>query len=489
MYTNIIDNIDFINNKFSNSSDLTLRRMIFPNKAKTKFAVYTLEGMVDSADVASLILNPIFNFTNKEEYEKLDGKQLFDFVYGHILSGSDISGSTDFEPLLHKLMSGFALVLFDGVETGLCVGVQGYKYRSVDEPNNESSQRGSREGFIEPIKPNMGLLRRRLKTTDLVFESMAIGSEVKTNIVICYRKSKVSNDILDTLRNRLKKCNLRNLLGSGYLVTYLEDNRSNKLFSGVGVTERPDTAAGKINEGRIAIIVDGSPAVLIVPRLFIENFQSFDDYTNRPYYSGFVRILKYLSFVIAILLPAIFVAVLAYYPQLIPLQLLGNIISSIRRTPLPVMIEVILMYFIYEITREAGLRSPRLLTQTVGIVGGLVIGDAAVGAGIIGAPTLLIVAMSAVCSIAVPDLYSPCTILRLVFILLGGIFGIWGIAIGFFVLIVELCSKTSFGIAFLSPIAPFSAKGMKDVFIRANWRNLSDGPIKVQDFLQGAENE
>ncbi len=488
MYKNIDDNTAYIKNAFSNSADLTLREMVFPNAARTKFAVFTLEGMVDGSDVAQMILNPVFNYNGRGECLSLRGEELFKFVFDSVLSGAETNAEDSFDKVIEKLVSGFAVVFIDGFHNALSVGTQGYKSRGVEEPNAEAGQRGSREGFIEPIKPNMGLLRRRLPSTDLVFENMTVGTEVAASICICYRKSKASEDILQMLRARLKSCNLQTVLASGYLVTYLEDNGSKSLFSGVGVTERPDTAAGKLNEGRVAVMVDGSPSVLIVPRLFIENFQSFDDYTNRPYYSSFVRVLKYCAFLISVFLPALFVAVLAYYPQLIPRELLGNIITSASKTPFPIMIEVLLMYFIYEITRESGLRVPKPLGQTIGIVGGLVIGESAVNAGIIGAPTLMVVAISAVCAFAVPDLYSPAAMLRPAFILLGGILGIWGIAMGAFTVTVGVGAKTSFNIPYLSPIAPFSAKGMQDVFVRANWKTLSGRPVKIQD-LSGAENE
>ena len=484
MYRSLQKNTEYIKNEFSNSADLTIRDMNFPNREKTGFTVFTLEGMVSGGDVAAMVLNPIFNYTDRKDYSSLKGEALFRFVFDSVLSGSETKVEDSFDKAIEKLMAGFAVIFIDGAENAVSVGVQGFKARGVEEPNSEASQRGSREGFIEPIKQNMGLLRRRIPSTDLVFENMRVGVDVETPVCLCYRKSKVSQEILCMLRKRLQECSLKSLLASGYLVTYLEDGGSKSFFSGVGVTERPDTAAGKLSEGRIAIIVDGSPTVLIVPRLFIENFQSFDDYTNRPYYAGFVRILKYTAFLLSVFLPAVYVAVVSYYPQLIPRELLGNVISSTEKTPFPTMVEVLLMYFIYEITREAGLRIPKPLSQTIGIVGGLVIGESAVNAGIIGSPTLMVVAISAVCTFAVPDLSSPATMLRLVFILLAGVLGIWGIGLGVFVITLAVCSKTSFNIPYVSPIAPFSAKGMQDVFVRANWKTLWHRPAKVQDLSE-----
>ena len=308
----------------------------------------------------------------------------------------------------------------------------------------------------------------------------------KTDMCLVYLNKSVSKGILNELKDRLKHADLDNVLASGYLVPYLENQGDFSLFSGIGITERPDTVCGKINEGRIAILIDGTPSVLIVPHLFVENFQTLDDYSNRPYFATFTRWLKYLAFFVATFTPGFYVAVATFNPELFPEQLLSKVATSIADTPLSLMAEVLVIHFIYEIMREAGLRLPRPLGHAVSIVGALVIGETAVNAGLIGAPTLMVVALTAISSYVIPDLYPPVAVLRILFIIVGGFGGVWGIILLFCVVLINLCGKLSFGVPYVSPVAPFSIFGMRDVFIRAGWKTLSQKRNFVQE-LKGSE--
>ena len=263
--------------------------------------------------------------------------------------------------------------------------------------------------------------------------------------------------------------------------THIEEKGDLSFFSSVGFSERPDTVCGKIAEGRIAILVDGTPTALIVPYLFIEYFQTIDDYAERPYFATLTRWLKYLSFFIATLLPGLYVALAVFNPEVFPDRLISKIAYSIAGTPFPLMLETLIIHFIYEIMREAGLRLPRPLGHAVSIVGGLVIGETAVNAGLIGAPTLMVVALTAISSYVIPNLYEPTAILRLIFILVGGILGIWGVMLLFSVLIVNICSKSNFGIPFVSPIAPFDFYSMRDVITRVSWKTLSKKNKTIQN--------
>ncbi|MBQ1617875.1 MAG: spore germination protein, partial [Ruminococcus sp.] len=380
------------------------------------------------------------------------------------------------------ITSGFAVLMIDGAEELYAVGVQGYSFRGVSEPESEVVQRGSREGFTEPLRVNMSMIRRRMKTPDLKFEQMTVGTDSKTQLMICYLQSQVSLDLLNKLKNRLSGCNLETVLASGYLSDYLEDNGSGSLFSGVGISERPDTVCGKLTEGRIAIIVDGTPAVMIVPHLFVEEFQSVDDYSNRTYYAAFIRLMKYLSFFVSVFLPGLYVALAQFHPEYFPTWLLINTSESLAQTPFPVTAEVLAITVVYEIMKEAGLRIPKSLGHAVSIVGALVIGDSAVNAGIISASTLMVVATAAICGYVTSPLYPPIMMLRMLFIVVGGFTGLWGITLATAVVLIGMCAKTSLGVPYLSSLSPFSLRRMRDVFIRAGWRQLSKHTIRVQKF-------
>lgn len=471
-------NIKTLQEMFDNSSDLTIKNISLKlSDGRTQVAVITMEGLVDKETLAASITNPISNYSDIV----FGGEDLFQLLQSDIITCSDHVDVSDINEFSRLIMSGFAGVLVNGANKAIAVGVQGYSFRNVSEPDTESVQRGSREGFVEPMRVNISMIRRRLRTPMLKFETMTLGKTSNTDICICYLRGAVSCEILTKLRARLKKTDLNTLFASGYLLAYIDDNGDNTLFPTVGVTERPDTACAKLCEGRIVIIVDGTPSVLYVPHLMTENFQTFDDYTNRPFFSSVARALKCVSFFTAILLPGIYVAFASFNPEFFPAQLLTKVSQSVSHTPFSVFSEVLLFTFIYEIMREAGLRLPKTLGHAVSIIGGLVIGDTAVNSGFIGAPTLMIVALTVICSYIIPDLYASVAMLRVLFILAAGAFGIWGIIVILCVLLTYLSSMSSYGIPFFAPAAPLSMFSMRDTIIRASWSTLSRRNVKVQD--------
>ncbi|MBR2579337.1 MAG: spore germination protein, partial [Clostridia bacterium] len=294
--------------------------------------------------------------------------------------------------------------------------------------------------------------------------------------------------ILKKVRECVAAVDLETVVESGYLMPYLEGDNDFSLFSGVGMTERPDTVCGKISEGRVAIILDGTPNVLVVPYLFTEYFQHIDDYSRHPYFATFTRWLKYMAFFLSVLLPGLYVAISTFSPEILPAPIFMKIALAVGRTPFSLVTETIIIHLIYEIMREAGLRIPRPLGHAVSIVGALVIGETAVSSGLIGAPTLMVVALTAISSYVIPNLYEPISILKFVFVIVGGIFGIWGIMIVFTAVLINICSKNSYGVPFTSPISPFNMFAMRDVLVRLSWNFLSRKSIKVQD-LPGSEIE
>lgn len=473
MSSSLKENIDYLKNAFDGSLDFVTREFQVTN---TKAALISLDGMVDKQTLAQSVLNPILGAIVLEE----DPVKKFDFIRDCVLSTVDQSETVDYATVMDRMMSGFAVLAIDGCIRMLVIGVQGFQFRSISEPQNEVMQRGSREGFVEPFQINISMIRRRMRTPKLKFERLQVGTESNTNICLCYLRGVVSQELLGKVKENLHKIELDSVMAAGYLTSYLVNN-SRSIFSGVGITERPDTVCGKIKEGRIAIIVDGAPNVLILPHLFVENFQSFDDYANRPFYATFTRWLKYLAFLLALFLPGFYVSATTFHPELLPEPLLLKIAQSEASTPFPVMVEAIIIHIIYEIMREAGLRVPRPLSHAVSIVGALVIGDAAVNSGLIGAPTLMVIALTAIASYVIPDLYAPIAVLRLLFIIIGGTIGFWGIMLGFMIVLLNICSESVYKVPFSAPVSPFSWKGMKDVWIRSSWKKLSKTQSSVQD--------
>ena len=467
-----------LQSQFDNSADLSVRVFTLKSALKIQAAVITMEGLVDKEQLSQSVLNPLLTF----DYGARDSAAVSVIAYSSVMASSDVIKLSSADEIVTYITSGFAVLMIDGAEELYAVGVQGYSFRGVSEPESEVVQRGSREGFTEPLRVNMSMIRRRMKTPDLKFEQMTVGTDSKTQLMICYLQSQVSLDLLNKLKNRLSGCNLETVLASGYLSDYLEDNGSGSLFSGVGISERPDTVCGKLTEGRIAIIVDGTPAVMIVPHLFVEEFQSVDDYSNRTYYAAFIRLMTYPSFFVSVFLPGLYVALAQFHPEYFPTWLLINTSESLAQTPFPVTAEVLAITVVYEIMKEAGLRIPKSLGHAVSIVGALVIGDSAVNAGIISASTLMVVATAAICGYVTSPLYPPIMMLRMLFIVVGGFTGLWGITLATAVVLIGMCAKTSLGVPYLSSLSPFSLRRMRDVFIRAGWRQLSKHTIRVQKF-------
>ena len=467
----IVENMVRFQGAFDDSMDFIVREFKITG---TPAALLSIEGLVDKQTVAQSIMNPIL----KAPVLETEPEQKMKFLRDDVLSAVDQSQIVEFEDALQRMMSGFAVLMMDGVDWVLAFGVQGFAYRSITEPNNETAQRGSREGFTEPLQINMSMIRRRMKTPDLKFERMTVGEKSKTIICLCYLRSVVSKEILEKVKENINQIHLETVMEAGYLTPFLEKR---SIFNGIGLSERPDTVCGKISEGRIAILVDGTPNVIIIPYLFVENFQSFDDYVIRPFYATFIRWLKYLAFFVAMFLPGVYVAVVTFHPELLPETLLIKIAQAEASTPFPIMLEAIVIHFLYEIMREAGLRVPKPLGHAVSIVGALVIGDTAVTSGLIGAPTLMVIALTAISSYVAPNLYEPIALMRLVFILIGGLMGLWAIMLAFGFLLINICTESVYQIPFTAPLSPFSRKSMRDVLIRADWRTLSKRTSRVQD--------
>lgn len=438
-------------------------------------SVLMLEGMINMDLFTQIMVKPL----SKLEIPDCTGEKLADWVSKYAIFAGDQKEVYNYQDLFGLLMAGFVILLIDGVDHAVACGLQGYKSRSVGEPSSEMNVRGSREGFVEAVRTNQTMIRRRIKSPTLKFEMIKVGQKSQTDVSIVYLTDTAKPELVQQIKHQLTKVTSDIILNAGYLQPYLE-GKPLSLFSAVGVTERPDTVCAKINEGRVVLLVDGVPFALVVPTLFCEHFQSMDDYAYRPFYATFIRILKYIAFLISIFLPGLYVATTVFNPEMIPDALLFNIATSEQLTPFSMMTEALVIHLIYELMREAGLRLPRPVGHAVSIVGALVIGDAAVTAGIIGSPMVMIVAMTAISSFVVPSLYESVAILKFVFIVVGGTWGLYGISVGFVLVLTNLCALTSFGTPITSPAAPFLGTAMRDTFIRVGWKQLGTKRLHVQ---------
>ncbi len=466
------DTLTKVRDRFGVSADLIIRRLTVDGRSA---AVLSVEGMIDRHLMADGVILPLSRI-----HQGMTAPVLMAHIRDHVLGFTDMLQTDTVEELIELMMSGFGAVLVDGVPYAVLGGLQAFMIRGIAEPSAEMTMRGSREGFTEAIRINISMIRRRMKTPDLIFEMMSAGKSSRTAVCLCYRRDRVSPQLLKEVRSRIAALPLDTVLESGYIQPFLESG-GRSLFSEVGITERPDTLCGKIGEGRIGVLVDGTPFVLVVPTLFVEHFQSMDDYAQHPAFASFLRIIKYIAFIISILLPAVYVSIGTFHPEMLPPNLLTSIVEAERTTPFSLMSEALIIHFLFEIMREAGLRFPKALGHAVSIVGALVIGDAAVGAGLIGAPMVIVVGLTAISSFVIPSLYGPMALLRFGFIVLGGWLGLYGVVLGVCLLISSICALDVQTIPYTAPLTPFNLRAMKDVFIRSDWRTLWKDTFRVQN--------
>ncbi len=408
--------------------------------------------------------------SRQEDYPK-ESKNLFDYLMHKTNIPFEVTPIDSLENAVIRLTSGAAIILIDGSSKAVSVATQNLEYRSVQEPGTESNLKGSREGFTEPLRINISLIRRLIRTGDLRIETHQIGKKTQTEYAILYDETLVPKHVLQSLKQKLKQAQLPFVFDTGYIAAFMR-NGTFSMFQSVGYTERPDTAAAKICEGKIIVMVNGSPFAMIVPYFFNENFQSMDDFTEKAYFASFIRLLKYTAFFIAVMLPGIFVSIVEFTPEVLPEQLLYRVMASEQTTPLPIFLEALFMIFLLEIVREAGLRMPKPIGQSVSLVAALIVGDAAISVGLVSAPIVIIVALTAISGYVIPSLYEPIIALRIIFIIAGGLLGPFGILIVFTLMIFNACNMEIMGLAFTSPIAPMTKQVFFDGFLRLGWKKL-----------------
>ena len=363
-----------------------------------------------------------------------------------------------------KIILGDAVIFIDGFDTAFFVATKKPAARAVSEPPTASVLKGPREGFVENAQTNISLVRQRLKTPNLKVEKLTVGKQTSTIVSLVYLKNIANKNVVDTLRSKISEINVDGLIDSSYVIKCIS-TRKTSLFKEVGNTEKPDIFAAKLLEGRVGIIVDGSPITLTAPFVLLEDFQSSEDYYLNTYRANFSRLIRLAAVVLSILLPAFFVAAQLFHLQFIPLAFLLTIVSSIKGIPLSPSVEMFVTLLIFEILNEASVRMPRYVGIAMSVVGALVLGETAVNAGVVSTPTIMIVALSGICFYAVPDLNETLSVLRIMFLSIAGFMGGYGIVLLGAGLITYLCSFESFNVPYMSPYSPLNLNDMQDGFI------------------------
>ena len=371
-----------------------------------------------------------------------------------------------FSDVFIKLEEGNAVLFIDGENSAVSFSIQKYEKRSISEPPTSSVIKGPREGFVESIDVNMNLLRRRIKSCELRFIETTVGKYSKTRVSVCYVNKIADKKLVNKILKKIKKINIDAIIDSSYISKFLSEHKTS-LFKQFGNTEKPDILTSRLLEGRIGIIVDGSPIAITLPYLLIEDFQSPSDYYNSFYLASLLRVIRLISVSLSILLPAFYLSAELFHLEYIPLSFLLTIVSSIKGIPLSPSFELFITLLIFEILNEASVRMPKTVGMVVSIVGGLVLGETAVTAGIISAPALMVIAFSGICLFTVPELTQTFSLIRFIFLIVGGSIGSYGIIICLAIFLVYIVSFESYGTPIFAPFSPLVKKDIKDSFYKS----------------------
>ena len=424
-----------------------------------------LDGMVNSDKVVEYVSKPVLS---------LGKKPTFDNCMQAILFGAECIEITDLQTAKKEFLDGKTLLFFDDDNRAIAVDTKGIEYRAVIEPPTNMVTKGPREGFNENVKTNVMLLRKRLKTSDFKTKYLSVGDKTNTVVAVCWLKDVASNKIVKQILSRIQNMNIDGVVDSSYIASYLDPDKTN-LFKMVGSIEKPDIVCSKLLEGRVAIVVDGSPMVLTLPYMFIEDMQSPDDYYYyMPQMATVSRILRLIAMTIAVLLPATYVAMQVFHYQMLPSKFLITIVSATQGIPFTPLIEMIVVILLFDILREANARMPQIAGLSLSIVGAIILGDAAVKAGLLSAPAVMIGAMSGIGLYTMPDNTMLFMLMRVVFTLLGGYIGILGILLGTMFVVSYVVSLDQFGTPYLAPVAPSITNDKMDALYKKSLQDLQE---------------
>ncbi|WP_139999582.1 spore germination protein [Paenibacillus paridis] len=431
---------------------------------------------MDGLSSSSMMLQFLFA-GNHENDPSTTSAELLDYYQERVIPEGSVHKLASFDELYDMLLTGNSILLLDGCNYALAVGTKELKARSVEEPNVQSVVRGPREGFTEVLGWNTAMIRRKINSRHLWFETLKLGSVTQTKVAIIYIDNLVSESVLELVRERLRKINIDGILESNYIEEQIQDKIYTP-FPTIFNSERPDVVAAGLLEGRVAIMVDGTPFALLVPALFTQFFQSSEDYYERADFSTLIRLLRFFSFILATITPSFYIAITTFHQEMLPTTLLYNLAAQREGVPFPAFVEALIMEITFEILREASVRMPKTIGQSISIVGTLVVGQAAVEAGLVSAAMVIVVSITAISNFVLPafNLGIAARIIRFLLMILAASFGLYGVFIGVIAIIFHLCSLTSFGVSYMAPLAPFNLTDQKDTLFRVPFPSMITRP-------------
>jgi hypothetical protein len=466
--TDINENLRVLRSIYANCSDVIFRTFLIGGNKKA--ALVYIEGLSNTEEIDRSVLGPLMDAAAGEANN-------VSALFEKKVTAPNAKEVKTFADCIEHISIGKPVLLIEQEDRGLALGLAQWEKRAVEEPVAETVLRGPRIGFIETLAVNTALLRRRIRSPRLKFLPMKVGRYTQTQVMIAYIEGVAEKTLIEEVINRLKRIDIDGVLESGNIEELIEDNPLSP-FPQVLTTERPDVAAASLLEGRVTILVDGTPFAMIAPTTIYSLLQSPEDYYQRYMIGTAIRWLRYMFFMISLLLPSLYVAVITFHHEMVPSTLLISMARSREEIPFPALVEALIMEVTFEALREAGARLPKQIGAAVSIVGALVIGEAAVSAGVASSPMVMVVAITGIASFSVPRYSAGITLrmLRFPLILLAGTLGLLGVMLGLIAIVVHLCTLRSFGVPYLTPMAPIKGREIKDVLIRAPWWMLNTRP-------------
>lgn len=461
-------NLRQIKSVLSKSSDVIYREFLFAQNEQIRLALIYVDGLTDKSQVSEQIMRAlVLEAPMAVPEQEITRARALSIIKQRVLCIHQVMETDKLQDVIHAILSGDTVLLVDGHACALVSGARGWEVRSITDPEAEPTVRGSRESFVETLRTNTSLIRRRIKSPSLKIETFRIGEITNTDVAVIYIEGIVNSKLVEEVKSRLEKIKVGAVLESGNIEELIEDNPFSP-FPMVNHTEKPDRVAAMLLEGRVAILVDGTPFALTVPNLFVEYLQASEDYYERFIFASAVRLVRFFSMIVSLTLPSLYIAVVSFHHELLPTALLLSIAAQREAVPFPVFVEVLVMELTFEILREAGIRLPRQIGQAVSIVGALVLGEAAVRAGLVAAATVIVVAFTGIASFTF--FYSASIafrLIRFIMMVLAAVMGLYGLITGLAVIGIHLCTLRSFGVPYLSPLVPTTAVDLKDTFYRA----------------------
>ena len=500
IFPSIDVNIEYIKVKYNLliNSDIVLREFLLTarNKQYRAFLLF-IDGMTDMDLVNNYVLKPLMLKNNANSFDgnqnqvvseavtnnitvrKVKKFNIKEYILNCLLPQNNVKPQKEFKEIFSSVNSGNCALFIDTLDIAFDIDVKGFQTRAINKPENEVVLRGPQEAFVENLRTNTSLIRRIINNENLIMENIRVGKISKTVCSVCYMRNIANDDLVAEVKYRLNNIDIDYLVSSGQLEQLLEDNTKYSLPQIIS-TERPDKTSTYLLEGRVVVLVNGSPYALIVPAVFVDFLESSEDKNIKFQFANLLKVIRIASFLITLLLPGIYVAITSFHLEFIPTELLFAIVASRASVPFSIIFEIIIMELSFELIREAGLRVPSPIGPTIGIIGALIIGQSAVEAGIVSPILIIIVAITGITSFAIPDYYLAfhCRIWRFVYIIFGYLAGLLGIAFASFIHILIATKVQSFGVSYLEPYIPSKGHLSSGLFNKPIWKRE-----KREDFL------